>query len=118
MRGLQLAEGLGLVLVLALFVLALHDDAGFEVRQPHGRCGLVDVLAAGAARAERVEPIVVGLEIDFDVFRLGQHGDRRGRGVDAALRFGLGHALHAVAAAFVLQLAVARPRLRCRGRFP
>ena len=112
MPRLEHAQRLGQVLVLALFVLALHDDARLEVREPHGRGGLVDVLAAGAARAERVEAVVVGLEIDFDVFRLGQHGDGRGRGVDAALRFGLGHALHAVAAAFVLQLAVDALRLR------
>ena len=66
----------------------------------------VDVLPAGAAGAEHVLAIIVGLDVDFDVFRLGQHGHRGGRGVDAALGFGLGHALHAMAAAFVLQLAV------------
>ena len=37
---------------------------------------------------------------------LGQHRDRRGRGVDAAGRFGRGHALHAVDAALVLEPAV------------
>ena len=104
--GLEHAQGLGEVLVLALFVLALDDDAGFQVRQPDGRGGLVDVLAAGAAGAKMSFAIVVGLDVDFDVFRLGQHGDGGGRGVDAALGFGLGHALHAVAAAFVLQLAI------------
>ena len=83
--GGQHAERFVLVLVLALFVLALDDDAGFVVRQPDGRGGFVDVLAAGAAGAERVVAVVVGLEVDFDVFRLGQHGHGGGRGVDAAL---------------------------------
>ncbi len=116
--GLQHAERLGLVLVLALFVLALDDDAGLEVREPDGRGGLVDVLAAGAAGAEGVVAVVVGLEIDFDVLRLGQHGHGGGRGVDAALGFGLGHALHAMAAAFVLQLAVDALAFDAPGRFP
>jgi hypothetical protein len=42
------------VAVLAAAVLALHHDAGGDVRQAHGRVGLVDVLAAGAAGAEGV----------------------------------------------------------------
>ena len=37
---------------------------------------------------------------------LGQHGHRAGAGVDAALRLGGGHALHAVAAGLEAQLAV------------
>ena len=107
MRAASSRRALALVLELALFVLALDDDAGFEVREPDGGGGFVDVLAAGAAGAERIEAIVVRLEVDFDLFRLGQHGDGGGGGVDAALVLGLGNALHAVAAAFVLQLAEA-----------
>ena len=42
-------------------------------------------------------------DVDVDLLGLGQHGDGGGGGVDAALRFGLGHALHAVDAAFVLE---------------
>ena len=48
---------------------------------------------------------------ELDFVGLGQHGHGRGRGVDAALRFGRRHALHAVHAALVLQArehAVAR----------
>ena len=41
---------------------------------------------------------------DVDVLGLGQHGDGRGRGVDAAGRFGVGHALHAVHAGFEFEL--------------
>ena len=51
--------------------------------------------------------ISAGLICDVgDRIRLGHHGDRaRGR-VDAALRLGLGHALHAVAARLELELRV------------
>jgi hypothetical protein len=38
--------------------------------------------------------------------RLGQNGHRAGTGVDAALGFGGGHALHPVATGFVAKLAV------------
>jgi hypothetical protein len=47
--------------VLAAAVLALHHDAGGDVRQAHGRIGLVDVLAARAAGAEGVGAHVGGL---------------------------------------------------------
>ena len=43
-----------------------------------------------------VEPVIVGLDIDLDVLRLGHHGNRSGRRVDAALGLGLGHPLHPV----------------------
>ena len=41
---------------------------------------------------------------DVDLLRLGQHRDRRGRGVDAAGRLGIGHALHPMHARFEFQL--------------
>jgi hypothetical protein len=40
---------------------------------------------------------------DLDLVGLGQHGHRRGRGVDAPLRLGRRHALHAVDAALEAQ---------------
>src|SRR6476659_1113201 len=49
------APGLLAVLVLAPRVLAFDHDAGGRVRVAHRRIGLVHVLAAGAARAERVD---------------------------------------------------------------
>ena len=58
--------------------------------------GLVDVLAAGAAGPHGVDLQIVGLDLDVDVLGLGQHRDRRRRGVDAALRFGVRHPLHAM----------------------
>ena len=56
-----------LVLGLASLVLALGDDARREVGQPDRRIGLVDVLAAGALRAEGVDPDLVPVELDLDV---------------------------------------------------
>ena len=44
------------------------------------------------------------VDLDVDVLGFRQHGDRRGRGVDAALRFGVRHALHAMHAGFEFQL--------------
>ena len=78
-----------------------------HVRDPHGGVGLVHVLAAGARRAERVDAQVRGIDRDIgDRIGLRQHGDRaRGR-VDAALRLGLRHALHAMAAGFELELRI------------
>ena len=95
------------VLVLRAVVLALDHDAGRQVRDAHRRFGLVDVLAAGAAGAERVDAQVGRVDLDVgDLLGLGHHGDRGGRGVDAALRLGRGHALHAVAAGLELELRV------------
>ena len=71
---------------LAALVLAGHDDPGRKVRQAHGRVRDVDVLAAGAARAVRVDPQVLVRDLDLDVFvHLRRDVDRRERGV-AALR--------------------------------
>ena len=44
------------ILVLAALGLALHHDAAGKVREAHRRLDLVDVLPAGAAGAERVDP--------------------------------------------------------------
>ena len=99
------------VAVLRAVVLALDDEAGGQVRDPHRGIGLVDVLAPRAGRAERVDPDVRRIDVDVgDRIGLRHHGDRaRGR-VDAPLRLGFGHALHAVAARFELELRVgARP---------
>src|SRR6185295_4742828 len=99
------AHRLRAVLVLRGLVLALHDDAERLVREAHRARRLVHVLSAGAARAVRVHLDVRRVDVDLDLLHLGKDRDRgRGR-VDAPLRFGLGDALDAVAAALVAQLA-------------
>ena len=67
------------------------------------RFGFVDVLAAGALGPHGVDLEIVGLDLDVDVLDLGQHCDSGGRGVDAALGFGVGHALNAMHAGLELQ---------------
>src|ERR1700680_1153138 len=74
------------------------------MRHPYRRLGLVDVLPAGAARAQRVDLEIGLVDGDIEVLRLGQYGNGRGRGVDAAGRFGVGHALDAVHAGFEFEL--------------
>ena len=66
--------------------------------------GFVDVLASGPAGTQRVDPQIGFVDGDIDVLGLGQHGDGRGRGVNAPGGFGIGHALNAVHAGFMLKL--------------
>ena len=92
------------VLVLRALVLAFDHDAGRQVGDAHGRIGLVDVLAAGAGGAVGVDAQVRRVDLDFlDLLELRQDRHRDGRGVDAALRFGGRHALHAVRAGLEFQ---------------
>ena len=65
------------------------------------------MLAARARRAIRVDLEVGLVDLDLaDVLGLREHGDgARGR-VDATLRFGLGHSLHAMHAGFEFELRV------------
>ena len=77
----------GAVAVLRAVVLALHDDTGRHVRDPHRGVGLVDVLTARARCAVRVDAQVGRVDLDFDRivdFRVHEH--RRERRVAAARR--------------------------------
>ena len=103
----QHAQGLRLVLVLRAPVLAFDHGAGGKVRDAHGGVGLVDVLPARAGCAEGVDAQVGGIQFHFAHFvRFGQDGDGTGGGMDTALRFGGGHALHAMRAGFEFQHGV------------
>src|SRR5205823_4947476 len=62
-RAEDLERGV-LVRRLAALVLDCDHDAARHVRDPDGRVGLVDVLAAGARRAVRVDPDVVVGDLD------------------------------------------------------
>jgi len=67
--------------VLRALVLALHHDAGGEVRDAHGGIRHIDVLAAGAGGAEGVDAQVVQLDIDLDLvvhLRVDEHRSERG----------------------------------------
>src|SRR5678815_158697 len=81
----QHLPGLVAVAVLRAVVLALDDDAGRDVRQPHRRVGLVDVLAARARGAEGVGAHVGRVDVDLDrVVDLRIDEDAGERGVPAA----------------------------------
>jgi hypothetical protein len=101
------AHRLRAVLVLGLLVLADDDGVRRQVRDAHGGARLVDVLAARAGGAHRVDAQVVVLDLDVRFLGLGEHRDRGGGGVDAALRLGGGHALHAMPAGLEAQEAPA-----------
>ena len=76
------------------------------VEDLHGAVGRVDALPAGAAARGDADLEVLLVDVHVDVVGLGEHGDRRGRRVDAPLRLGGRHALHAVHAALEAQLRV------------
>ena len=63
-------------------------------------------MAAGTGRAERIDAQILGFDLDVDFVRFGQHRNRRGGSVDAALLLGGRDALHAMHAAFVFQLRI------------
>src|SRR5690606_14353446 len=89
-------------------------DAGGLVGDANGRVGRVDALPSWATGAEHVDAQVVVVDLHVNVFGLGQHQDTGCRRVNASLRFGDGHALHAMHTAFELQLGKGSfARLRC-----
>ena len=102
----QHLHGLRAVLDLRFLVLLGHDDAGRDVRDAHSRVRRVDALAARSARAERIDAQIFFVYLNVDFFGLGEHGHRCRRRVNPAARLGGRHALHAVHAALVFQLAV------------
>jgi hypothetical protein len=75
---------------------------GRNVGDADRRIGGVDVLAAGAGRAHRVDANILG-GLRYRCPRPRQHGDGRGGGVDAPAGLGLGHPLNPVDAGFELQ---------------
>ena len=74
------------VAMLGAFVLTLNDSAARDVRYPDRGIGRIDVLAAFAARAERVDTKVFFIDIDLNRFiHLGCNRDRRERRVTPAV---------------------------------
>ena len=72
------------LLVPRSFVLTRDHNAGRQVRDANRRIGDVDVLAAGTARAIRVDAKVLFVDVHIHVLgQLGPDEDRRERGVPA-----------------------------------
>ena len=87
---------------------------GRQVGQADGRVGLVDVLAAGALRPERVDADLVPVELDLDVVvDLGQDLDQGERRLAPVLRVERADPDQAVDAALGAQ-----PAVGARGRRP
>ena len=87
-----------------------------QVGQAHGRVGLVDVLAAGALRAERVDPDLVPVELDLDVVvDLGQDLDQGERRLAPLLRVERADADEPMDAALGAQPAVRPPPIDLDG---
>ena len=96
-------ESLVEVLELRFLVLALRDDTGRDVRQADRRVGRVTDCPPGPEAQKISLRMSVHRDFYVELLGFGQHGHRSGRGVDAALRFGLGYALHAMYARFVFE---------------
>ena len=95
------------VLVLAALVLAGHHDAGGDVGQTHGGGGFIDMLAAGAGRAEHIHFDVFGTDVDLDGVVEFRHDLQRGKGgVPASGGVKRRDAHQAVHAGFPLEIAV------------
>src|SRR3990172_335025 len=104
--GAENAHRLLAVLELRPLILAGHDDARGEVLDAHSGLDLVDVLAAGAARAVGPDLEFIRAALDVHLFRLGQDGHRPGGSVDPPGRFCHRHPPNPVDPALVLQAAV------------
>ena len=93
--------------MLAAAVLAFDHHACRQVGDADGGVSFVDVLTACAGCAEGINTQVGWVQLDvFEFVRFGHDGNGTGGGVDTALAFGCGDALHAVAAGFKFQTAV------------
>src|SRR4029079_18355444 len=73
--GAQQRHGAGAVLVLRTLLLHGDGDAARDMRDADRGFGLVDVLAAGAARTHGVDAQVGVIDDDVDLLGLRQHRD-------------------------------------------
>ena len=110
---LQHGHGLRSVLELAALDLTRHGDACRLVDQAYGRARLVDVLTAGARRAEHLHLDLGFVDLDVDVALVQQrHDGQRGEGgLPLALRVEGAHSDQPVHPALGLQPAVRVPAL-------
>ena len=82
------------------------------MRNAHGRIRFVDVLAARAGSPKSIDTQVRLVDLHL-VYRLclRHDGHGTGRGMDAALGLGLGHALYPMGTGFKFQVGIDIPTL-------
>ncbi len=92
------------VLVLRALILTLDYDAGWQVGDADGGVRLIHVLATRTRGPVRIDPQIRRIQIDgLDLVLLRQDRNRDRGGVNASLRLGRRHPLHAVRAGFELE---------------
>src|SRR5690242_4219470 len=96
----------GAVLDLGLLVLAGNDQPSGNMSEAHGRISGVHALPARPRGTKSIDAHVFGIELDLDFIGFGEHGYRNRRSVDATLLLGFRHSLHAMHAAFILELTI------------
>ena len=93
--------------MLRALILTLDNDPSGQVRQPHRRIRCINVLSARARGAKRIDSQILFANLDtVYLLDLGQHSNRAGRGVNAALRLCFGDPLHAMRSGLEFQVAV------------
>ncbi len=90
--------------MLTLLVLDSDDESGRNMSNANGGLGLIDFLTPRTSRPHGIDPEILVLDFDVDFGGFGEDRHGGGTGVDAALRFGFGNALDAMAAALELQV--------------
>ena len=102
--GHENAHSLITVLVLRSAILTFDDGAGRQVRDADSRISFVNVLSTGARCTEGIDTQIGRIDRHrFQRIRFRHHRHGARRGVDTSLRFGFGHALHAVTTRFELE---------------
>ena len=100
----QEGPGLGLILQLGLFRLAVNDDTGRIVGQAHRGVRRVDALSAVAGGTHDIYAHIFIRNIDLNIFiHFRDHCDGAGRCMDPSSRLRHGYTLNAVYAALVFQ---------------
>ena len=92
--GQQYLHGSVSIAVLRPLVLALYNDARRDVRDAHGRAGLVHVLASGAAGPISVDAQILFVNVDFDGivdFRVDEYRGKRGVAPLVGIEWGNAH---------------------------
>ena len=90
--------------MLRLFILLGHDQTAGQVCDPDRTIGCIHRLPTRTACTVDINPQILVLDLNVDVFGFRQHGNRRGGRMNTAARLGLGHTLHTMDTGLELEL--------------